>query len=225
MTTEPTPTIATLTAKRTRLERTHADLTERSGAAAAELERVNGLEPTPENVTRYVEAQRVHLDLATALSNTERLISESDVALERAAQAERRAEQLVEMVETVRLIEQNRQDFSDRLERIGTFLKTELSECLEHRTIHAQLLRQLDPLVYALAPGFQSHRSYFDVDREQIDKANEFATWLKEQRGADLKVAFEGHENYPEPFGASLHNLLEVWGRHGDLETRRKERE
>ena len=212
-----------LNARRARLERTHADISKRLSTAAAELDRLSTADPTPETVTGYVEAQRTHLDLATALSNTERLLHETDAAIERAAADERRTEQLQELLEVISLIEANREAFSDRLERIATLLKPELSACLEHKSTAFRLLMQLDPLVYALAPGFRSHRSYFDVDREEQGRADQFAEWLKEQHGADLKRAFEGSEQYPEAFADSLTGLINQYSRVRDLETRREE--
>lgn len=216
-------TMTALTARRARLTTTRDDLTERLQVATAALERLDGLEPTPEHVSAFVEAEREHRDLSAALERTETLMGDLDAELERLSTDEANRVRVDELASVVRGIQNNRAAFTARMERLGEHLKTELTACLEHRREASRLHTELYGLVNDLAPGYRAHGSYYWAEPGQPERADHFAADFSEQYGLDLRDAFEGGASYPKPFGTALGELLNLWEREKALEELREE--
>ena len=211
MTTQPTPTTATLTAKRNRLETTHTELQKRQQATEAELKRVNGLEPTPEHVTAFVIAEREHRDLKATLEHTESLIAELDAELKRAGVDEARAADFETMVKLCGDIQDGRDALLKGYGELNELLQAKLEPLVQELDGREGAIRRLRALMRQHAPAHFLLGDMRSFTPEQNAAAEGLDQALKE-RGASLRTALDGPRfDLPEPFGLSLPGLLDVW--------------
>ena len=206
MTTEP-QTIASLTAKRARLETTRDDLTARLKGRAAELELLNGREPSAENVSAFVQAESEHRDVAVALERTERSIADLDRELERLnaeAETAARFEELVSLAETLNALGLQQ---GGGYERLNEALKEHLEPILAHLEARRETASRLKARLRELAPAHIRLSGYRTYSAEQNAQAERVEQDLK-ARGVNLRDVLENDPPLPRPFGTLIVQLL-----------------
>ena len=208
------PTTADLTAKRERLETTHADVQKRQQATEAELRRQGGLDPTPENVTAFVRAQAEHEELTSALARTERLIAETDAELQRVGIAESFTADFEELVSLDKQIKAEQAAILEVYTEVNAYLQDKLESALQGGSRVREQYHRFRML-------FQTHaRAHIllgymraNFSDEQYAAADKLEAELK-ARGVVVKDMLEGIPyDFPQPFGPALPGLRDVWER------------
>ena len=207
--TTPPQTIAALTAKRARLETTRDDLTARLKGRAAELELLNGQEPSAENVSAFVQAESEHRDVAAALERTGRSIADLNRDLERLnaeAETAARFEELASLAETLDALTLQQ---SGGYERLNEALKEHLEPILAHLEARRETASRFKARLRELAPAHISLSGYRTYSTDQNAQAERVEQDLK-ARGVSIRNVLENDPPLPRPFGRLIVQLLAV---------------